>query len=145
MLLNLLSRDRLDDETWDEMEEVLITADVGVAVARVMVDDLRTKVKVLGVRGPAEVRELLREELLTQLGDEDRLLLHVTPHGGMPAVVLMVGVNGTGKTTTCAELSAGADRRRRNGPARRGRHLPRGGRRPAADLGRAGGRRDGPG
>ncbi len=63
-LLNLLSRDRLDDETWDEIEEVLITADVGVAPARLMVDDLRTKVKVLGTRGPAEVRALLRAELL---------------------------------------------------------------------------------
>jgi len=103
-LLNLLSRERLDDETWDEMEEVLITADVGVAPARVMVDDLRTKVKVLGARGPAEARELLRTELLAQLGDEDRSL-HVAPHGGMPAVVLMVGVNGTGKTTTCGKLA----------------------------------------
>jgi fused signal recognition particle receptor len=103
-LLNLLSRDRLDDETWDEMEEVLITADVGVAPARVMVDDLRTKVKVLGVRGPAEVRELLRTELLGQLGHENRSL-HVAPHGGVPAVVLMVGVNGTGKTTTCGKLA----------------------------------------
>ena len=103
-LLNLLSRDQLDDETWDEMEEVLITADVGVAPARLMVDDLRTKVKVLGVRGPAEVRELLRTELLGQLGDEDRSL-HVAPHGGVPAVVLMVGVNGTGKTTTCGKLA----------------------------------------
>jgi fused signal recognition particle receptor len=103
-LLNLLSRDRLDDETWDEMEEVLITADVGVAPARIMVDDLRTKVKVLGVRGPAEVRELLRGELVGQLGDEDRSL-HVAPHGGVPAVVLMVGVNGTGKTTTCGKLA----------------------------------------
>jgi len=103
-LLNLLSRDRLDDETWDEMEEVLITADVGVAPARVMVDDLRTKVKVLGVRGPAEVRELLRTELLGQLGDEDRSL-HVARHNGTPAVVLMVGVNGTGKTTTCGKLA----------------------------------------
>jgi fused signal recognition particle receptor len=103
-LLNLLSRDRLDDETWDEMEEVLITADVGVVPARLMVDDLRTKVKVLGTRGPAEVRELLRNELLGQLGDEDRSL-HVTPHGGVPAVVLMVGVNGTGKTTTCGKLA----------------------------------------
>ena len=63
-LLSLLSRDRLDDETWDEIEEVLITADVGVAPARLMVDDLKTKVKVLGVRGPAEVRDLLRTELL---------------------------------------------------------------------------------
>jgi fused signal recognition particle receptor len=103
-LLNLLSRDRLDDETWDEIEEVLITADVGVVPARLMVDDLRTKVKVLGVRGPAEVRELLRAELLGQLGDEDRSL-HVSPHGGTPAVVLMVGVNGTGKTTTVGKLA----------------------------------------
>jgi len=103
-LLNLLSRDRLDDETWDEMEEVLITADVGVAPARLMVDDLRTKVKVLGVRGPAEVRELLRAELRGQLGDEDRSL-SVSPHDGTPAVVLMVGVNGTGKTTTCGKLA----------------------------------------
>src|SRR5579864_2246280 len=103
-LLNLLSRDRLDDETWDEIEEVLITADVGVVPARLMVDDLRTRVKVLGARGPAEVRELLRTELLGQLGDEDRSL-YVTPHGGTPAVVLMVGVNGTGKTTTCGKLA----------------------------------------
>jgi fused signal recognition particle receptor len=103
-LLNLLSRDRLDDETWDEIEEVLITADVGVAPARAMVDDLRTKVKVLGTRGASEVRGLLRAELLTQLGDEDRTL-HTMPHGGLPAVILMVGVNGTGKTTTCGKLA----------------------------------------
>jgi fused signal recognition particle receptor len=103
-LLNLLSRDRLDDETWDEIEEVLITADVGVVPARLMVDDLKTKVKVLGVRGPAEVKNLLREELLTQLGDEDRTL-HTAKHNGTPAVLLMVGVNGTGKTTTCGKLA----------------------------------------
>jgi fused signal recognition particle receptor len=103
-LLNLLSRDRLDDETWDEIEEVLITADVGVVPARLMVDDLKTKVKVLGVRGPTEVRELLRTELLTQLGDQDRTL-HTERHGGTPAVVLMVGVNGTGKTTTVGKLA----------------------------------------
>ena len=103
-LLNLLSRERLDDETWDEMEEVLITADVGVVPARLMVDDLKTKVKVLGVRGPQEVRSLLRDELLTQLGDEDRSL-RTAPHNGIPAVVLMVGVNGTGKTTTCGKLA----------------------------------------
>ncbi len=104
-LLSLLSRDRLDDETWDEIEEVLITADVGVAPARLMVDDLRTKVKVLGARGPAEVRALLRGELLGQLGEDTDRSLHVTPHQGVPAVVLMVGVNGTGKTTTCGKLA----------------------------------------
>jgi len=104
-LLGLLSRDRLDDETWDEIEEVLITADVGVAPARLMVDDLKTKVKVLGTRGPAEVRELLRTELLGQLGEDTDRSLHTSPHAGMPAVVLMVGVNGTGKTTTCGKLA----------------------------------------
>jgi fused signal recognition particle receptor len=103
-LLNLLSRDKLDDETWDEIEEVLITADVGVVPARLMVDDLKTKVKVLGVRGPQEVRELLRGELLTQLGDEDRSL-RTARHNGTPAVILMVGVNGTGKTTTVGKLA----------------------------------------
>ncbi len=104
-LLGLLSRDRLDDETWDEIEEVLITADVGVAPAQLMVDDLKTKVKVLGARGPTEVRELLRTELLGQLGEDTDRSLHTSPHGGMPAVVLMVGVNGTGKTTTCGKLA----------------------------------------
>jgi fused signal recognition particle receptor len=105
VLLNLLSRDRLDDDTWDEIEEVLITADVGVAPARVMVDDLRTKVKVLGTRGAAEVRDLLRVELLTQLGEDTDRSLRTSPHGSQPAVVLMVGVNGTGKTTTCGKLA----------------------------------------
>jgi fused signal recognition particle receptor len=104
-LLNLLSRERLDDDTWDEIEEVLITADVGVAPARLMVDDLRTKVKVLGTRSPDEARGLLRAELITQLGEDTDRSLHVTPHGGVPAVVLMVGVNGTGKTTTCGKLA----------------------------------------
>jgi fused signal recognition particle receptor len=104
-LLNLLSRDRLDDDTWDEIEEVLITADVGVTPARLMVDDLRTKVKVLGTRGPAEVRALLRAELLTQLGEDMDRSLHVSPHNGVPAVVMMVGVNGTGKTTTAGKLA----------------------------------------
>jgi fused signal recognition particle receptor len=104
-LLNLLSRDRLDDDTWDEIEEVLITADVGVAPARLMVDDLRTKVKVLGARGPDEVRALLRAELLGQLGEDTDRSLRTSPHNGVPAVILMVGVNGTGKTTTCGKLA----------------------------------------
>jgi len=104
-LLNLLSRDQLDDDTWDEIEEVLITADVGVVPARLMVDDLRTKVKVLGTRTPDEVRGLLRDELLKQLGEDTDRTLHVSPHNGIPAVVLMVGVNGTGKTTTVGKLA----------------------------------------
>ena len=104
-LLGLLSRDRLDDDTWDEIEEVLITADVGVVPARLMVEELKTKVKVLGTRSPDEVRGLLKAELLTQLGEDIDRSLHTSPRGGVPAVVLMVGVNGTGKTTTCGKLA----------------------------------------
>jgi fused signal recognition particle receptor len=106
-LLGLLSRDRLDDDTWDEIEEVLITADVGVTPARQMTDDLRTKVKVLGTRSPDEVKALLRSELLDQLrvAEHDDRSLHTEPHNGIPAVLLMVGVNGTGKTTTCGKLA----------------------------------------
>ncbi|WP_214323304.1 signal recognition particle-docking protein FtsY [Nonomuraea sediminis] len=104
-LLELLSRDRLDDEVWDEIEESLITADVGVAPTRVMVDDLKTKVKVLGSRTPQEVRGLLREQLLAQIDPELDRTLHVKKHGERPAVVLVVGVNGTGKTTTTGKLA----------------------------------------
>ncbi|MFI9845352.1 signal recognition particle-docking protein FtsY [Nonomuraea sp. NPDC051941] len=104
-LLELLSRDRLDDDVWDEVEEKLITADVGVAPTRVIVDDLRTKVKVLGSRTPEELRGLLREELLAQVNPDLDRTLHVQKHGERPAVALIVGVNGTGKTTTTGKLA----------------------------------------
>jgi fused signal recognition particle receptor len=105
VLLGLLSRDRLDDDTWDEIEEVLITADVGVVPARQIVEDLRTKVKVLGVRGVDEVRALLRTELIAQIGEDMDRSVHTDRHEGLPAVVMMVGVNGTGKTTTAGKLA----------------------------------------
>jgi fused signal recognition particle receptor len=105
VLLNLLSSDHLDDDTWDEIEETLITADMGVAPARALVEDLRTDVKVEGTRDPAEVRSMLRRELLNQVGADMDRSLHTARHGDRPAVVLVVGVNGTGKTTTCAKLA----------------------------------------
>ena len=104
-LLALLSRDRLDDDTWDEIEEVLITADVGVTPARQITSDLRTKVKVEGTRTPDEVRAMLRAELLAQVETEASRALRTQRHEGRPAVVLVVGVNGTGKTTTCGKLA----------------------------------------
>ncbi|MEV5497545.1 signal recognition particle-docking protein FtsY [Nonomuraea fuscirosea] len=104
-LLELLSRDRLDDDVWDEIEERLITADMGVAPTRAVVEELRTKVKVLGSRTPAEVRGLLREQLLAQIDPGLDRTLHVKKHGERPAVVLVVGVNGTGKTTTTGKLA----------------------------------------
>jgi fused signal recognition particle receptor len=104
-LLGLLSRDRLDDDTWDEIEEVLITADVGVTPARQIVSELRTRVKVEGTRTPEEVRAMLRAELLEQVDTEASRALRTQRHEGRPAVILMVGVNGTGKTTTCGKLA----------------------------------------
>ena len=104
-LLGLLSRDRLDDDTWDEIEEVLITADVGVTPARQIVSDLRTRVKVEGTRTPEEVRSMLRAELLAQVDTEASRALRTQRHEGRPAVILVVGVNGTGKTTTVGKLA----------------------------------------
>ncbi|HEY2690096.1 MAG TPA: signal recognition particle-docking protein FtsY [Streptosporangiaceae bacterium] len=105
VLLGLLSRDHLDDETWDEIEETLITADMGVAPARQLVEELRTEVKVAGTRDPEEVRSLLKGQMLVQVGPDMDRTLHVQRHGDRPAVVLIVGVNGTGKTTVCGKLA----------------------------------------
>ncbi|HWG24994.1 signal recognition particle-docking protein FtsY, partial [Actinospica sp.] len=104
-LLGLLSSGTLDDDAWQEVEDTLISADVGVAPTREIVDELRTKVKVLGTRNPDEVRALLKEELVTQIGAAEDRSLRTKPHGGQPSVILMVGVNGTGKTTTCGKLA----------------------------------------
>jgi fused signal recognition particle receptor len=103
-LLALLSRDKLDEQTWDEIEETLLIADVGVGPTTELVASLRTKVRSLPDRNTADVRQLLRAELLALVGtDTDRSL--VTHADGRPAVVLVVGVNGTGKTTTVGKLA----------------------------------------
>jgi fused signal recognition particle receptor len=105
-LLELLSRDRLDEATWEEIEETLLLADLGVDPATELLDRLRTRVSVLGVRDVAGVRELLREELKALVDPApgmDRSL--ATAQVGRPAVVLVVGVNGTGKTTTVGKLA----------------------------------------
>jgi fused signal recognition particle receptor len=104
VLLNLLSRDALDDQAWDDIEDTLITADMGVAPSRQIVEELRTQVKVAGTRSPDEVRTMLRTELIRQIGPDIDRTLHTAAHGDRPAVVLVVGVNGTGKTTVCGKL-----------------------------------------
>jgi fused signal recognition particle receptor len=103
-LLTLLSRDKLDEQTWDEIEETLLIADVGVGPATQLVANLRAKVRSLPDRTGDDVRRLLRDELLALVGDDtDRTL--ATHAEGRPAVVLVVGVNGTGKTTTVGKLA----------------------------------------
>jgi fused signal recognition particle receptor len=78
---------------------------MGAAPATQMVDRLRTEVKVAGTRDLTEVKALLKTDLLEQVNPDLDRTLHTTPHGDRPAVVLVVGVNGTGKTTTCGKLA----------------------------------------
>ena len=104
-LLGLLSSGKLDEQTWEEIEAVLITADMGAAPAAGLVSRLRTEVKVAGTGDLTAVKALLRADLLEQVGADLDRTLHATPHGDRPAVLLVVGVNGTGKTTTCGKLA----------------------------------------
>lgn len=106
-LLTLLSRDRLDEDTWEEVEDTLLTADVGVAPTQELVERLRERVRVLGTRSPEELRKLLREELLALIDPSLDRSVHTETTGGedRPGVVLVVGVNGTGKTTTTGKLA----------------------------------------
>lgn len=109
-LLSVLSRDALTEDDWDEIEEELLLADVGAGPTTELLEALRTKVRVLGVREPAAVRDLLRSELVALLEpDMDRSLRTepTTAEDGthLPAVTLVVGVNGTGKTTTVGKLA----------------------------------------
>ena len=104
-LLALLSRDHLDDEAWEDLEDTLISADVGVDATREIVAQIRERSRVLGTRSGTDMRQLVADELLGALDPEMDRSLHATPHDGNPAVVLVVGVNGSGKTTTCGKIA----------------------------------------
>jgi fused signal recognition particle receptor len=105
-LLSLLSRDKLDEDTWEEIEEVLLTSDLGIGPTQELVEALRTRTRVLGTRTPDEVRELLKEELLKLVDPSmDRTVRSLREDGEGPAVVLVAGVNGVGKTTTTGKLA----------------------------------------
>ena len=109
-LLAVLSRDQLTEDDWDELEETLLLADIGAAPAAELIDALCARVRVLGVREPGAVRELLREQLLALVDpsmDRELATAPVIAEDGTshPAVVLVVGVNGTGKTTTVGKLA----------------------------------------
>lgn len=114
-LLALLSRGDLDDEAWEDVEDTLISSDLGVEASQELVANLRRRVKVDGVADPTLVRQWLRDELIALVDPTmDRSIAStrvpatpdtegVSPE--RPAVVLVVGVNGTGKTTTIGKLA----------------------------------------
>ena len=103
-LLSLLARDDVDEDTWEQVEEILLTADLGVAATNELMERLRSRIQVVGARDAESVRSLLRDELLVLVDPTmDRTVK--TKADGRPAVILVVGVNGTGKTTTSGKLA----------------------------------------
>jgi fused signal recognition particle receptor len=94
-------RDRIDDETWDELEEALIRADVGVETTTALLDDLRRSVKEMGIATPDALLDALKSDLKGRLARGDRTL-RLDDQG--PNVWLFVGVNGVGKTTTIGKI-----------------------------------------
>ncbi|WOP20283.1 signal recognition particle-docking protein FtsY [Raineyella sp. LH-20] len=104
-LLMLLSSDKLDEETWEDFEDTLLTSDMGVGPTTELVEKLRTRLRVEGVAEPAGAASALREELVALVDPTLDRTLRVARAGETPAVVMVVGVNGTGKTTTCGKLA----------------------------------------
>ena len=111
-VLSVLSRGDLTEEDWEEIEDTLLTSDLGIEVTTSLMDELRTQAKVLGTSDPEAVRTVLRAELLKLVDPSlDRSLNLTRPtraegaQAAPAAAILMVGVNGTGKTTTCGKLA----------------------------------------
>jgi len=104
-LLAVLSRDRLDEQAWEDVEDTLLQADVGVAATQEIVQRLRTKAMVASSGSPGQLRDLLAAELTAALAPDMDRSLRTLPHDERPAVVLVVGVNGAGKTTTCGKIA----------------------------------------
>ncbi len=103
-LLALLSRDRLDEDTWEEIENTLLAADIGVAPTQELVERLRTRMRVESATGE-RAQLLLRDELVALVDPSLDRSLHADRIGTKPGVVMVVGVNGVGKTTTVGKIA----------------------------------------
>ncbi|MFI9816192.1 signal recognition particle-docking protein FtsY [Saccharothrix variisporea] len=104
-LLGLLGAGDLDEDSWTDVEDTLLMADLGAAVTDQVVTNLRERIATRGVRTSDDARALLREVLVEALHPDMDRSVHALPHSGKPAVVLVVGVNGVGKTTTTGKLA----------------------------------------
>lgn len=104
-LADLLSSDKIDAETWDDFEATLISSDLGVGPSTTLVTTLRKELSVEGISDPTLARRVLRRELVALVNPDLDRTIALTGQDGLPAVVLVVGVNGTGKTTTVGKLA----------------------------------------
>lgn len=103
-VLGILSAGDLDEDAWEEIEDTLIMADLGASTTMKVVDSLREKIAARGVHNEEEARAMLRETLIEAGRPELDRSIKAMPYDNKPAVVLVVGVNGTGKTTTVGKL-----------------------------------------
>lgn len=104
-VLGMLSAGDLDEEAWEDIEALLIQADLGVGITTAVIDQLRQLIAERGVENEAQARAMLRECLIKACKPELDRSIKAMPYDGKPAVVLVVGVNGTGKTTTTGKLA----------------------------------------
>ena len=131
---SVLSRSKIDNETWDDLEEALIRADVGVGPTTDLLDAVRARVKDENITEPAALVDAMKQEIEKRLAGDRTLRFEP----GQPNVWLFVGVNGVGKTTTIGKVGK---RAKSEGHSRRdggGRHVPCRGRRAARAVGRTG-------
>lgn len=105
-LFNILAKDQLSESDWEDVEDTLLLADVGSEASEKLVDELRNDARITGTSDPKAVREALRSKLLDLVNSQpDRALNAEKPGAKKPSVIIMVGVNGTGKTTTAGKLA----------------------------------------
>ena len=104
-LMGILSAGDLDEEAWEEVEDTLIMADLGTKSTMKVTDSLREKIAERGVSSEDEARAMLRECLIEAGHPEMDRSIKAMPNEGKPAIVMVVGVNGTGKTTTTGKLA----------------------------------------
>ena len=106
VLFNILAKDHLSESDWEDVEDTLLLADVGAEASEQLVEELRNDARISGQSDPSEVRKALKDKLLKLVGtDTDRRLNADEEGANKPSVIIMVGVNGTGKTTTAGKLA----------------------------------------
>ena len=103
--MGILSAGDLDEDAWEEIEDTLIMADLGTKSTMKVTDSLRDKIAERGVSSEEQARAMLRECLIEACHPEMDRSIRAMPNDGKPAIVMVVGVNGTGKTTTTGKLA----------------------------------------
>ncbi|WP_297773063.1 signal recognition particle-docking protein FtsY [Mycobacterium sp.] len=104
-VLGLLGGGDLDEEAWQDVEDTLLVADLGPVVAEAVISQLRSRLAGSDVRTEADAKAVLRDVLITELQPGMDRSIRALPHADHPSVLLVVGVNGTGKTTTVGKLA----------------------------------------